>query len=51
MHLANTPNDNPFIESAFSTAKRTPEYPDHFLDDAQAVTYFEGYFDWYNHNH
>jgi putative transposase len=46
-----TPNDNPFIESAFSTVKRAPEYPGHFLDDAQAVTYFEGYFDWYNHEH
>ena len=46
-----TPNENPFIESAFSTAKRAPEYPGQFRDDAQAVTYFEGYFDWYNHDH
>ena len=46
-----TPNDNPFIESAFSTVKRAPEYPGHFRDDAQAVTCFEGYFDWYNHEH
>lgn len=46
-----TPNDNPFIESAFSTVKRAPAYPGHFLDDCQAVTYFEGYFDWYNHEH
>lgn len=46
-----TPNDNPFIESAFSTVKRAPEYPGHFRDDAQAVTYFAGYFDWYNHEH
>ena len=36
-----TPNDNPFIESAFSTVKRAPEYPGHFLDDAQAVAYFK----------
>jgi len=35
-----TPNDNPFIESAFSTAKRAPEYPGRFLDDREAVTYF-----------
>ena len=42
-----TPNDNPFIESAFSTAKRAPEYPGQFLD----VAYFERYFDWYNHQH
>ena len=46
-----TPNDNPFIESAFSTVKRTPEYPGQFLDDGQAVAYFAKYFDWYNHEH
>ena len=46
-----TPNDNPFIESAFSTVKRAPEYPGQFLDDAQAVTYFQRYFDWYNNQH
>ena len=46
-----TPNDNPFIESAFSTAKRAPEYPGQFLDDRQAAAYFEQYFDWYNHQH
>jgi hypothetical protein len=32
-----TPNDNPYIESAFSTVKRAPEYPGCFLDDGQAV--------------
>jgi putative transposase len=46
-----TPNDNPFIESAFSTVKRAPEYPDRFLDDAQAVTYFTRYFTWYDTEH
>ncbi len=46
-----TPNDNPFIESAFSTVKRAPAYPGEFLDDAEAVTYFERYFDWYNTEH
>jgi transposase InsO family protein len=46
-----TPNDNPFVESAFSTVKRAPEYPGRFLDDVQAVTYCAGYFDWYNHEH
>jgi len=46
-----TPNDNPFIESAFSTVKRTPEYPGQFLDDGQAVAYFAKYFDWYNREH
>ena len=46
-----TPNDNPFIESAFSTVKRAPEYPGRFLDDAQAVTYFDRYFTWYDTEH
>jgi putative transposase len=46
-----TPDDNPFIEAAFSTAKRAPEYPGHFRDDAVAIAYFEKYFDWYNHRH
>ena len=46
-----TPNDNPFIESAFSTAKRAPEYPGRFLDDGQAVGYFQRYFTWYDTEH
>jgi putative transposase len=46
-----TPDDNPFIESAFSTAKRAPEYPGRFRDDREATAYFEKYFDWYNHRH
>lgn len=46
-----TPNDNPFIESAFSTVKRAPEYPGHFLDDAQAHEYFSRYFTWYDTEH
>ena len=46
-----TPNENPFSESAFSAVKRAPEYPGQFLDDRQAVAYFERYFDWYNHQH
>ena len=46
-----TPNDNPFIESAFSTVKRAPEYPGRFLDDGQAVTYFKEYFTWYDTEH
>ncbi len=36
-----TPNDNPFIESAFSTVKRAPEYPGQFLDDDQANEYLQ----------
>jgi len=46
-----TPNDNPFIESAFSTVKRAPEYPGRFLDDGQAVSYFSRYFTWYDTEH
>lgn len=46
-----TPNDNPFIESAFSTVKRAPEYLGRFLDDGQALTYFGRYFTWYDTEH
>ena len=46
-----TPNDNPYIESAFSTVKRAPEYPGQFLDDVTAVEYFKGYFTWYDTEH
>ena len=45
------PNDNPFIESAFSTVKRAPEYPGRFLDDDQAIAYFKRYFTWYDNDH
>jgi putative transposase len=46
-----TPNDNPFIESAFSTVKRAPAYPGRFRDDDQAIAYFKGYFTWYDTEH
>jgi putative transposase len=46
-----TPNDNPFIESAFSTVKRAPEYPGVFLDKTVAENYFNPYFRWYNEEH
>lgn len=46
-----TPNDNPFIESAFGTAKTAPGYPGRFLDRDHAVRYFESYFHWYNTEH
>ena len=46
-----TPNDNPFIESAFSTVKRAPEYPGRFLDNHQASAYFKRYFTWYDTEH
>ncbi len=46
-----TPNDNPFVESLFSTVKRAPEYPGRFLDLDQAFGYFISYFPWYNTEH
>ena len=46
-----TPNDNPIIESAFSTVKRAPEYPGQFLDDTQATAHFNRYFICYNTGH
>jgi putative transposase len=46
-----TPNDNPFIESMFSTVKGALQYPGHFLDSEQAVEYFNRYFPCYNSEH
>jgi putative transposase len=46
-----TPNDNPFIESMFSTVKNDPEFPDRFEDDVQANAYFALYVPWYNTEH
>ena len=39
-----TPNDNTFIESAFSTVKRAPAHRGYFRDDDQAKEYFSRYF-------
>jgi putative transposase len=46
-----TPNDNPFVESAFSTVKCAPEYPGRFRDNENADEYFDQYFWWYNEEH
>jgi putative transposase len=46
-----TPNDNPFVESAFSTIKTAPSYPTRFLDCEDANKYFERFFSWYNTEH
>ena len=43
-----TPNDNPFIESLFSTVKCYHSYPDFFTDDIEAIIYFTSFFDHYN---
>ena len=46
-----TPNDNPFVESAFGKAKTAPGYPGRFLDLDDAIAYFHRYFRWYNTEH
>jgi transposase InsO family protein len=46
-----TPNDNPFIESAFGTIKQSPRYPGRFLDQNDAIIYFDRFFLWYNTEH
>jgi putative transposase len=46
-----TPNDNPYIESMFSSVKRAPQYPGRFLDRDEAVQYFREYFNWYSKEH
>jgi transposase InsO family protein len=43
-----TPNDNPFVESLFSTTKGALAYPGVFIDDVEALAYFTAYFDYYN---
>jgi putative transposase len=43
-----TPNDNPFVESVFSTIKEAPVYPGQFVDLDDAIIYFTQYIDWYN---
>ena len=46
-----TPNDNPFIESAFSTVNRAQKYPGQFLDNSQAIDCFHRYFTGSNTEH
>jgi len=46
-----TPNDNPFVEAIFGTVKTAPQYPGRFLDQSEAIEYFERYFPWYNTEH
>jgi transposase InsO family protein len=41
-----TPNENPFVESAFSTIKTAPEYPARFQDCQEAQKYFDQFFAW-----
>lgn len=48
-----TPNDNPFVESLFSTIKTAPAYPQSFaaLDPQPVLDYFSRFFAWYNTEH
>ena len=46
-----TPNDNPRIEAHFGTIKSQPVYPGDFTDVPAAVTYFTGFYAWYNDRH
>jgi transposase InsO family protein len=46
-----TPNDNPFIESMFSTLKGSSQYHGRFLDLDHAVEYFSTYFPCYDSEH
>jgi transposase InsO family protein len=48
-----TPNDNPFVESFFSTVKTAPDYPQFFpaMDQKPVLDYFSAFFPWYNGEH
>jgi putative transposase len=46
-----SPNDNPRIEAHFGTIKSQPVYPGSFVDLPTAVTYFTGFYAWYNEVH
>jgi putative transposase len=48
-----TPNDNPFVESLFSTLKTAPAYPQYFsaFDPSPVADYFSRFFPWYNREH
>jgi len=43
-----TPNDNPFIESFFSTVKGHQTYPGYFTDYIEAMAWFTAFFVFYN---
>lgn len=46
-----TPNDNPFVEAFFRTAKYAPAYPGYFSSQQEAIEYFRIFFRWYNEEH
>jgi len=44
-------NDNPYSEAQFKTMKYRPDYPDRFGCLADARTWAQPFFDWYNNQH
>lgn len=46
-----TSDDNPFSEAQFRTLKYHPTYPRAFGAEAEACTWLQGFFQWYNHQH
>jgi transposase InsO family protein len=46
-----TPNDNPYIESHFATIKTHPIFPGYFAGQAEAESYFDQFYPWYNDVH
>jgi len=44
-------NDNPFVESAFKTAKYQPDYPELFASCTHVRAWFAEFFDWQNDHH
>lgn len=44
-------NDNPYSESAFKTLKYSPGFPKRFNNIAEARTFCDGFFEYYNNEH
>ncbi len=44
-------NDNPFSEAQFKTLKYQPDYPERFGSQADARTWAQRFFPWYNFEH
>ncbi len=49
--MHSTLQTNPRIEAHFGTIKSQPVYPGYFADVPAAVTYFTGFYAWYNDQH
>ena len=44
-------NDNPYSEAQFKTLKYQPDYPGHFGSMADARSWAQAFFNWYNYEH